>query len=197
MVGNHVALIPELPARKSWGPPSTSPEERSDQYEGRPVLMSEAASFPVPQEWDVEPDAAAIPSARRLVVDIARFWRVPLSDDALRDVELCTIELLANAMEHMKARCKVTVRWTGIHLRVEVTDTSLRLPNPDSAQDTVTGGRGLILVAGLSHSWGVAPRRGREGRVVRDRGRPVGDGRGATLRARPCQARPDPVARTV
>ncbi|WP_280667623.1 MULTISPECIES: ATP-binding protein [unclassified Kitasatospora] len=115
------------------------------------------ASFPVPYEWDVEADAAAVPPARRLVVDIARFWQVPLSDDALRDVELCTSELLANAMEHTKARCKVTVRWTGIRLRVEVADSSLRLPDPDTAQDTVTGGRGLMVVAGLSHSWGWEP----------------------------------------
>ncbi|MEU1507470.1 ATP-binding protein [Kitasatospora sp. NPDC005748] len=160
--------------------------------------MSEAASFPVPQEWDVEPDAAAIASARRLVVDVARFWRVPLSDDALRDVELCTSELLANAMEHTKARCKVMVRWTGTHLRVEVADTSLRLPNPDSAQDTVTGGGGLILVAGLSHSWGWHP--AGVGKVVwfeiaADQ-LVTGDARLSVL-VHAAQARPDPVARTV
>ncbi|MCC9312466.1 ATP-binding protein [Kitasatospora sp. RB6PN24] len=119
--------------------------------------MSDAASFPVPQEWDVEPDAAAVPSARRLVVEIARFWRVPLSDDALRDVELCTSEIVANAMEHTKARCRVTVRWTGERLRVEVSDSSLRLPDRDTAQDMITGGRGLLLVEGLSHSWGWYP----------------------------------------
>jgi anti-sigma regulatory factor (Ser/Thr protein kinase) len=117
----------------------------------------EMASFPVPQEWDAEPDVAAVPPARRLIVDIARFWRVPLSEDALRDVALCAGELLANAMEHTKARCRVTVRWTGVRLRVEVADSSLRLPDPGAAQDTVTGGRGLALVAGLSHAWGWEP----------------------------------------
>jgi anti-sigma regulatory factor (Ser/Thr protein kinase) len=115
------------------------------------------ASFPVPQEWDVEPDVAAVPSARRLVVDIARFWRVPLSDDALRDAELCTSELLANAMEHTRARCKVTVRWTGLRLRVEVADSSPLSPDPAIALDTVTGGRGLMVVEGLAHSWGWEP----------------------------------------
>ncbi|MCC9308979.1 ATP-binding protein [Kitasatospora sp. RB6PN24] len=117
----------------------------------------EMASFPVPQEWDVEPDAAAVPPARRLVVDVARFWRVPLSDDALRDVELCTGELLANAMEHTKARCKVTVRWNGLRLRVEIADSSPLAPDPDAAEDTVTGGRGLVLVEGLAQSWGWYP----------------------------------------
>ncbi|MGA5703361.1 ATP-binding protein [Peterkaempfera bronchialis] len=117
----------------------------------------ETASFPVPYEWAVEPDAAAVRPARRLITDIARFWKVPLSDEALRDVELCASEVLANAIEHTRARCRVTVRWTGERLRVEVADTSLRPPDPDAAQDVVTGGRGLRLVAGLAHSWGWTP----------------------------------------
>ncbi|MCX4747756.1 ATP-binding protein [Kitasatospora sp. NBC_01287] len=117
----------------------------------------DTASFPVPYEWGVEPDAAAVPPARRLIVDIARFWRVPLSDDALRDVELCAGELLANVVEHAKARCMVTVRWTGLRLRVEVTDTSPHPPDSSATVDTVTGGRGLLLVAGLAHSWGWSP----------------------------------------
>ncbi|MBB4922080.1 anti-sigma regulatory factor (Ser/Thr protein kinase) [Kitasatospora kifunensis] len=92
-----------------------------------------------------------------MIIDIARLWKVPLSDEALRDVELCAGELLANAVEHTKARCMVTVRWTGLRLRVEVADTSLRLPDPDMAPDVITGGRGLCLVAGLAHSWGWSP----------------------------------------
>ncbi|WP_181442225.1 ATP-binding protein [Streptomyces tateyamensis] len=119
--------------------------------------MSDTASFPVPYEWAGEPDAAAVPTARRLIIELVRFWKVPMSDDALRDVELCASELLANAVEHTKARCHVTVRWTGQRLRVEVADTSLHLPDPDTAQDTTTGGRGLLLVAGLAHAWGWEP----------------------------------------
>ncbi|GAA1945083.1 ATP-binding protein [Kitasatospora viridis] len=115
-------------------------------------------SFPVPHEWDVEPTPSAVPEARRLVVGIARFWRVPLSEDALRDVALCTSELVANAMEHTASRCRVTVRWTGERLRVEVADSSLRPPDREAAQDLLTGGRGLTLVEGLSHSWGWHPR---------------------------------------
>lgn len=122
------------------------------------------ASFPVPQGWDVKPDAAAVPSARRLIVDIARHWRVPLSEEALADVALCASELLANGMEHTKARCRVTVRWTGLRLRVEVADSSPHPPDPATAEDTVTGGRGLMVVAGLAHSWGWEP--SGDGKVV-------------------------------
>jgi anti-sigma regulatory factor (Ser/Thr protein kinase) len=124
---------------------------------GERMSPLDTASFPVPQEWDVEPDAAAVPAARRLVIEIARFWRLPLSDDALRDVELCAGELLSNAMEHAKSRCKVTVRWTGLRLRVEVADGSPLPPDSAMARDTVTGGRGLMVVAGLAYSWGWEP----------------------------------------
>ncbi len=119
--------------------------------------MSDIASFPVPQVWDVMPDPSAIPAARRPAVEIARFWRVPLSNEALRDAELCTSELVANAMEHTRARCRVAVRWTGERLRVEVADSSARLTSRDRAQDLTTSGRGLILVEALSHSWGWHP----------------------------------------
>ncbi|MBV6699286.1 ATP-binding protein [Kitasatospora aureofaciens] len=115
------------------------------------------ASFPVPLEYGVEPDPMAVPPARRLVVAIARHWQVPMSDDALRDLELCASEVIANALEHARARCKVTVRWTGERLRVEVADNSLRPPGSDTTEDAVTGGRGLILVDGLAHSWGWHP----------------------------------------
>lgn len=125
------------------------------------------ASFPVPQGWDVKPDAAAVPSARRLIVDIARHWRVPLSEEALADVALCASELLANGMEHTKARCRVTVRWTGLRLRVEVADSSPHPPDPATAEDTVTGGRGLMVVAGV----GLGAVRGWKGRLVRVRRR--------------------------
>ncbi|MER5638474.1 ATP-binding protein [Kitasatospora sp. NPDC002227] len=117
------------------------------------MSLTDTAVFPTPQGWDVEPDPAAVPRARHLIRKTAESWQVPLSDGALRDVELCAGELLTNAVEHTKARCRVTVRWTGERLRVEVEDSSLRLPDREAAEDTVTGGRGLLLVAGLAHSW--------------------------------------------
>ncbi len=115
------------------------------------------APFPVPQEWDVEPDPQAVRGARRLVVEIARFWDVPLSEGALRDVELCASEVIANAVEHTGARCRVTVRWTGERLRVEVADAGLRLPEAVEAGDSATHGRGLRLVGEFAYAWGWEP----------------------------------------
>ncbi|MCU7823592.1 ATP-binding protein [Kitasatospora sp. DSM 101779] len=121
------------------------------------ISPTNTASFPVPHEWNVEPDFSAVPAARRSILEIARFWKIPLSDDALRDVELCASEVLANAIEHTGQRCRVKVRWTGERLRVEVADASLRLPDSGAAPDPITGGRGLLLVENLAHSWGWYP----------------------------------------
>ncbi|MDH6123653.1 anti-sigma regulatory factor (Ser/Thr protein kinase) [Kitasatospora sp. GP82] len=157
MVGTHLALIPEPPARQSWGSSESKPEE--PRLRGRSVLMSPTnnAELPAPQTWEVEPELTAVPSTRRLIKGIAQHWSVPLSDAALRDVELCASEVLTNAVEHTRARFRVTVRWTGDRLRVEVADNSLCTPDPGSAEDTITGGRGLVLVDGLAHSWGWYP----------------------------------------
>ncbi|MFJ6136602.1 ATP-binding protein [Kitasatospora sp. NPDC092286] len=114
------------------------------------------ARFPVLSEWGVAPDAAAVSSARRLVVEVARVWGVPFSDEALREVELCADEVIANAVEHTGERCTVTLRWSDGRLRVEVADLCSELRDRQDETDP-TGGRGLLLVAGLAHGWGWHP----------------------------------------
>ncbi|MFF3003065.1 ATP-binding protein [Kitasatospora sp. NPDC057940] len=125
---------------------------------------TDTATIPTLRSWDVEPDPEAVRPARQLIRHGAESWRVPLSDTALRDVELCADELLANAIEHVRKRCRVTVRWTGVRLRVEVTDRSPQPPVRSAADDMATGGRGLLLVEALTHSWGWYP--AEEGKVV-------------------------------
>ncbi|MFD9690845.1 ATP-binding protein [Kitasatospora sp. NPDC059146] len=117
----------------------------------------DTATIPKPRTWDVEPNPAAIRPARQLIRFIAVSWRVPLTDNALRDVELCADELLANAIEYVQERCRVTVQWTGSRLRVEVADSSPNPPVSKTADDMATGGRGLLLVKALAHSWGWHP----------------------------------------
>ncbi|MEV7930918.1 ATP-binding protein [Kitasatospora sp. NPDC088264] len=95
---------------------------------------------------------------------MARSWPELLSEKSLRDVELCADELLANAVEHTGKRCRVTVRWTGVRLRVEVADRSPQPPVRSAADDMATGGRGLLLVEALAYSWGWYP--AEEGKVV-------------------------------
>ncbi|MER5350109.1 ATP-binding protein [Kitasatospora sp. NPDC002551] len=83
----------------------------------------------------------------------ARKWGVPLSAEALGEVELCAGELITNAIEHAGERCTVTVRWACGLLRIEVADRcpSLRLRETDP---DATGGRGLLLVEALAFGWG-------------------------------------------
>ncbi|MFJ9610829.1 ATP-binding protein [Kitasatospora sp. NPDC101176] len=108
-------------------------------------------------EWDAEADLASVPATRRNVARLVRSWEVPIADDAVRDVELCAAELLANALEHAAGPCRVTVRWTGVRLRVEVMDAGPGLPQRSAPDDMATAGRGLLLVESLAHSWGWYP----------------------------------------
>ncbi|MEU4116613.1 ATP-binding protein [Kitasatospora sp. NPDC028055] len=132
-------------------------------HRGLIVSPLKTARFPVPLEWGVPPDGAAVPPARRLVLEIARVWGMPFSAEALQELELCASEVIANAMEHAKARCTVTVRRVGERLRVEVEDP---VPNFErcAADPESTSGRGLMLVEALADAWGWHP--AGEGKVV-------------------------------
>jgi anti-sigma regulatory factor (Ser/Thr protein kinase) len=116
-----------------------------------------AARFPVPFEWDVEPAEEHVVAARRLIAEIAAFWRLPLSVDAMRDVDLVAGELIANAVRHTKARCRVTLHFADGRLRLEVWDASLRLPEPRRAATEDLDGRGLALVEAFAYAWGWQP----------------------------------------
>ncbi|MFJ9949911.1 ATP-binding protein [Kitasatospora sp. NPDC091207] len=101
-------------------------------------------------------DPAAVPPARRLVVAILPEWGVPLSGDALGEVELCAGEVIANAVEHAGGRCAVRVEWWGERLRVEVADAGASLARSMPEQEG-TCGRGLLLVEALALTWGRHP----------------------------------------
>ncbi|MFJ4094678.1 ATP-binding protein [Kitasatospora sp. NPDC089913] len=115
-----------------------------------------SARFPVPLEWGMPPGPEAVPGARWLVAAIVREWGVPLSVEALQDLELCASEVIANAMLHTGDRCLVTVlRRPGL-LCVEVADRCPALPGRERGADE-TGGRRLVLVAALAQGWGWHP----------------------------------------
>ncbi|WP_170156277.1 ATP-binding protein [Umezawaea tangerina] len=82
--------------------------------------------------------------------------------DVVQDVELVTTELLANALEHARPPCGVTV--TGYatedtalgEVVIEVLDGSRELvPLLDRSVSAPYRGRGMRLVRALSSSWGV------------------------------------------
>ncbi|MGW2821678.1 ATP-binding protein [Streptomyces sp. NPDC001443] len=109
--------------------------------------------------------------ARRLVSRQMDVWGWPYGTSAHDAVELVAGELAANAVTHGRvpgrdAELRLS-RCDGDRVRVEVADTlGERLPRREPAGPDAEHGRGLILVATLSETWGVAPRPGGPGKTV-------------------------------
>ncbi|MER7672962.1 ATP-binding protein [Kitasatospora sp. NPDC096128] len=74
------------------------------------------------------------------------------------DAELALGELLVNAWRHGETPAPVTqILFLHNTLRVSVSDESPKLPAPQAPDLLSESGRGLQLVAGLTHRWGVDP----------------------------------------
>jgi anti-sigma regulatory factor (Ser/Thr protein kinase) len=117
---------------------STATTTRPPQLQARPLRMAAA------------PAAAA--EARRHVRTAIRAWQVPVDLDT---AVLLTSELVANAVTAAPAGdVTLCVRCARGQLRVEVHDTAPSLPVPAAASASAEAGRGLMLVAALSASWG-------------------------------------------
>jgi anti-sigma regulatory factor (Ser/Thr protein kinase) len=110
-------------------------------------------------------DLTAVASARAVIEDVIRAWRVPVDADV---AVLLTSELMTNAVTHgtketgefvlLAVACDAAV------LRVEVHDGSGDLPVLDIAPADAETGRGLLLVTSLSAEWG--SQRTSEGKAV-------------------------------
>ncbi|MGF1428142.1 ATP-binding protein [Kitasatospora sp. LaBMicrA B282] len=120
---------------------------------------------PLSDEFQVTAGANAVRRARDRIVAVAAGGGVPLAPEALGDLRLCASEVVTNALEHAGGECRVTVRWTGRQLLVEVADRSRRAPVVLSLGEDLPSGRGLALVEALAGSWGWEPTD--QGKVVR------------------------------
>lgn len=88
-----------------------------------------------------------------------RSWGYPR---ILNAAALITSELATNAVVHSGGRFTVLVTNTGRGVRVEVCDSSPRLPelrplDQIGGEDSQPGGRGLHVVEGLATRWGCEP----------------------------------------
>jgi anti-sigma regulatory factor (Ser/Thr protein kinase) len=91
--------------------------------------------------------------ARRQVQAAIRAWDVPVDPDV---ASLLTSELVTNAIRHEPGRTiTVGITCSQAELRVDVHDTSRRLPVLMDAPADAEAGRGLMLVATLAADWGV------------------------------------------
>lgn len=113
--------------------------------------------------WTFPADSAAVPAARARVRD--KLCGV-LDPELCSDAELVTAELVANAAAASSGEdfIAVGVRLIGTSLVVEVFDRADAIPQLRCGSTFDEGGRGLLLVAALSHLWGWHP--SRDGKVV-------------------------------
>ncbi|MEV7772584.1 ATP-binding protein [Kitasatospora sp. NPDC086791] len=77
---------------------------------------------------------------------------------AIADAELALVELIVNAWRHGGTTSPVVlILFLADTLRVTVSDRSPSLPEQQPLSVLAESGRGLQLVAGLTHRWGVDP----------------------------------------
>jgi anti-sigma regulatory factor (Ser/Thr protein kinase) len=124
---------------------------------------------------------AAAAEARGQVRAAIRAWDIPVEEDI---AVLLTSELVTNAISH-ETGTSITLAVTCSfgQLRVDVHDTSRTLPVLVDAPADAEAGRGLMLVATLSATWGIY--RTPAGKAVYftlafEPGSPGGDGRAQT-----------------
>jgi serine phosphatase RsbU (regulator of sigma subunit)/anti-sigma regulatory factor (Ser/Thr protein kinase) len=108
---------------------------------------------------DFDPDPAAVAAARHFVRDTLVSWGLSGKDSRVIDAVLLASELVTNAIVHAGTRVQLTCRMNDATVEISVLDRhpARMIPDPPSAADQVDrpSGRGLLLPAALSSSWGV------------------------------------------
>ncbi len=92
---------------------------------------------------------------------VREFMRATLrawgDDDVDSEAEMITSELATNAVLHAHSPFRVSITRNADTLRVAVRDASFDPPEPRGTDAGTVGGRGMLLVAALSRSWGSDP----------------------------------------
>ncbi|MGP3967665.1 SpoIIE family protein phosphatase [Streptomyces sp. 6N223] len=105
--------------------------------------------------WTVWRLPEAVGHARRFTARTLRSWDVEEGADT---VLLVVSELVTNALVHTQGQVRLDLTLAGNRMRVAVSDSSPRTPvRAESADWEATGGRGILLVAAVTTSWGSVP----------------------------------------
>ena len=104
---------------------------------------------------------SSVPPARHFVESVLTAWGRP---ESAWTAALLVSELAANAALHARTEFSVRVVDQAERIRIEVRDSSPRIPRQRSYGVDATTGRGLQLVAQLAHDWGVTTEA--DGKVV-------------------------------
>jgi anti-sigma regulatory factor (Ser/Thr protein kinase) len=140
-------------------------------YDDAAVLAARPAAGAAPFAQRVFPVLpVSVSIARVWLGDLFRLWQAAGRlggeiQDLVEVAQLLLSELMTNAVRHGDAAVQARLFLRGRRLRVEVADTSERMPvMSGSTSDVDAGGRGLLLVDALSDGWGV--RLDERGKVV-------------------------------
>lgn len=122
--------------------------------------MNETIQLPPLCERFFRRERRSVPGARRFAYETLAGWGLAEAERT-EDVLLCVSELATNALVHgvpPGRHFRVFLRrgGRGDALRVEVHDSGGGIPRV--VDDADEGGRGLLLVAALSDTWGVRER---------------------------------------
>lgn len=103
------------------------------------------------------PTPASVFLARRFTEQLLREWGLPAA--VVEAAAFVMSELATNAARHSEDQIEVGLSCESAVLRIEVGDTSHRMPTAvpmsDEIDEEATGGRGLLLVDAVSDRWGV------------------------------------------
>ncbi len=101
-------------------------------------------------DWDVEPDTAQVPHARKFAVDQVEAWGL---EETAFVTELVVSELVTNAIRYGQPPIRLRLI-RDASLICEVSDANTSAPHLRRARAFDEGGRGLLLVAQLTQGWG-------------------------------------------
>ncbi|MEV7423831.1 SpoIIE family protein phosphatase [Streptomyces sp. NPDC091212] len=110
--------------------------------------------------WELACDPAIVAEARRNVSEQLALWGL---EEAVFTTELVVSELVTNAIRYAEAPIQLRLIHDG-SLICEVSDGSNTAPHLRRARVSDEGGRGLLLVAQLTQSWGT--RQGAAGKTI-------------------------------
>ncbi|MGW5927021.1 SpoIIE family protein phosphatase [Streptomyces anulatus] len=101
-------------------------------------------------DWDVVPDPAQVPHARKFALEQLKAWGL---EEASFVTELVVSELVTNAIRYGEPPIRLRLI-RDASLICEVSDASNTAPHLRRARAFDEGGRGLLLVAQLTQGWG-------------------------------------------
>lgn len=110
---------------------------------------------------DLPRDLGSVRQARAMVRRTLDEWDLAHLED---EASLVVSELAANALNHAQSSYQVRIYRNPSTVRIEVRDGGSGTPQPQPTSATREGGRGLLLVAAMSVSWGLEQTAG--GKVV-------------------------------